>query len=216
MDFREYLAEKSNTKVNEMAPQRMKGNAPFQDDLKNNRIDSISERGINNDYTLVEENFINGLDLYKHKSSLYYVLGHFYKSQIPEDLAQDKSRFAIISSLSGKLEDHFYSKQKQLSRKKVITINTVHTTKEWQKQGISSALYKHIINDGYTIISDKIQYEGAVNLWKNFPFVPGTVTYVYNIKEDKIISKYSSNTPDSQIWSDDESKQKIRLVFASK
>jgi hypothetical protein len=189
------------------SPQKMKGDAPFPEEK--HKLSSISKRGINDKYILLKSDFIIGLDLYTNDND-YYIIGEWYF-----DDTNKKERFAVINELSFELTT-FYSNQKQLNNKQCIIIDTLHTHKDWLYNGISSALYKYIIQQGYIIISDKTQYEGAVNLWKKFPSVSNSVVYIYDIEEDKIISKYTENTPESQVWSDNKSKEKIRLVFTKK
>ena len=67
------------------------------------------------------------------------------------------------------------------------------------------------------LISDSIQYEGAVKLWKSFTKIPGIVLYIWNEKEDKIISKMTAKTHDNSVWSNgdlgDYSKMGTRLIL---
>jgi len=196
--FKEYVDE---------SPQKFTGNAPFEDMEKSDIINSISRKIMNLDYKLIKKNLIKGVDLYSHSNGTYYVLGKYFTNE------HDKERFGVVTDISFKLSRSFRSKQRQLKGNKVIIINTIHTTKEWRGYGLSTALYSYLVNEGYMIISDKVQYEGAINLWKGFLDVPNSKVYIYNMQEDKIISKVGKNTNDSCIWSDDTSKQKIRLIF---
>ena len=195
--------------VNE-SPQRMKGDAPFE----SIGIEEITTIARMDDYILVSKEFLKKegfvFELWKHKKGDYYVLGHFYLDSIKE-----KERFGVVSSVFFRLEKSFRSEQKHLKNKKVLKINTVHTADIWRRQGLASTLYKYFLDTGHIIMSDSMQYQGAVNLWKGFLTIPKTSVYIYDLVEDKFISKMSKNTDDRHIWSDDASKKRIRLVFVN-
>ena len=201
MTFEEYLLEH---------PIRINKDADFEEHPEGLVISLLSRKVLEADYDEINNNFITidtqKLSLYKHSRLDYYIIGFF----IPED----NNRFGIITNISFRKAPESKSNTKILPFVKPIAIQTIHTTTEWRGHGISSKLYHYIVNDlGYTIISDAVQFKGAVALWKRFPEVKGCSVYIYNITEDKIISKYTSNTPDSHVWSDDTSKMSIRLVF---
>jgi len=117
--------------------------------------------------------------------------------------------FASIFELTYKHINGFKSKQKQLQNKDVIVIDTVRTAKDYRRNQIAQTVYETLLNK-YVIVSDQIQYEGAVNLWKRI--IANNVVYIYDILEDKIISKVTTKTHENQIWSDDASKRRMRLV----
>lgn len=200
--FEEFLNE---------SPLHIAGDAPFEDDELNDRIGDVSKQGIEKNYKLINKNFTKGLSLYKHNNGTYYVVGLWYNDN--EETRPNKERFAIITNLSFK-PTTISSKQKQINGKEAIKINIIHTTKEWRYQGISTKLYKYILKQGYCIISDSIQYDGAVELWKKFVTVPNTTIRVYDINKDKIISKFTEKTPYPSVWSKgNNSKMNTRLVF---
>ena len=201
ISFKEYY-----TRLYE-APAHFSGDAPFQDDEINKRISDVSKIGIDKDYILIKKDFIKKLDLYEHTNGTYFIVGKWYTDEI-----QEKERFAVISDVSFTIKE-FNSKQKQL-KGKYISIDTVHTTKEWRHNGISTAIYSYILSKGYDIMSDKVQYDGAVELWKGFLTVPGTVIYIYDNIKDEIISKMTKNTHYNNIWSlNNFDKSRIRLIF---
>lgn len=78
-----------------------------------------------------------------------------------------------------------------INNKIAIKINTINVREANRRDGIASDLYNILTSSGFIIISDGIQYEGAVKLWKSFTRIPGTNLYIWNEKEDKIISKMS-------------------------
>jgi hypothetical protein len=69
------------------------------------------------------------------------------------------------------------------------------------------------MNQGFCIISDSMQYQGAIALWRNFPSVKGSTVWIYDIHNDTIIAKYNSKMHDNHVWSDDNDKANVRLVF---
>lgn len=190
------------------SPQKMPGNAPFEE-LSFKMLSSRSMR-FRDDFNLVESSFINinneSFDLYVSKDHPYYLLGRPYKE------TEKETRFATIFDLSFSIKHNFKSSQKQFKHRKVITIDTVHTANDYRKEGIAQKVYESILKE-YIVISDQLQYEGAVNLWKRL--IANNVVYIYDILDDKIISKVSENTPESQIWSDTSAKRRIRLVMIS-
>lgn len=202
--FIDILLEKDTINLCE-SPQRMKGNAPFEE-ISFSTIATKSKSGVERDYNLYKSNFVKvnneNLDLYKSKTHNYFILGRFYKETETEE------RFAIIFDVSFR-ENKLKSKQKQLNNKSAIIIETVHTAKDYRDNKIARTFYQTIL-EKYIIISDQIQYEGAVYLWKRL--IKENVVYTYDILDDKIISKVSEKTPENHIWSDNESKRRIRLV----
>lgn len=188
------------------APQKMKGNAPFEE-VNFKMISSISKSGITRSYDLVQADFIkikdHQMDLYVSKDHPFYVLGRFFNDTEKEE------RFATVFELTFR-KTTLKSKQKQLNNKDVILIDTVQTAKDYRENKIAQTMYEFLLSK-FIIISDQVQYEGAINLWKRL--IVNNVVYTYDILEDKIISKVSPNTPESQIWSDDSSKRRIKLVM---
>lgn len=185
----------------------MKGDAPFET-VNFQKIASVSKRWCEIEANLVKKNFITvkneAIDLYVAKDHPFYRLGKFYKE------TETEIRFAVIFELTFRLNSNFQSKQKQLAGKDVIVIETVHTSKDYRNSGIAQKFYETILSK-FVIISDQLQYEGAVNLWKRL--IANNNVFIYDILEDKIISKVTSNTPETHIWSDDSSKRRIRLIM---
>lgn len=207
--FEEFIEYAKDTVFINEAPMHLKGDAPFEDNVIKTRIGDVSETIIEKDYILEKDKFFKNFDLYMHKSKGYYCLGSWYIEE-----QSGKKRFGIINDLSFEF-DKLRTKQKQLINEKFIKINTAHTTMSWRGNGISTSLYAYILSKGFSIISDSVQYDGAVKLWKGFTTVPNSVILIYDIVEDKIISKFTDKTPRNSVWSDDYSKSRIRLVFSS-
>jgi len=145
-------------------------------------------------YKLIENNFttINKekLSLYRSIDYNYYVVGKFYKEY------EDKERFAVIADLSFKFKN-LNSKQKQL-KSKTFVIETVHVATDFRFKGIANKFYKYILKFNQ-LMCDNIQYEGAVELWKSLIECKDIVVWIYNTKEDKIISKATKLTNPNHI-----------------
>lgn len=110
----------------------------------------------------------------------------------------------------------------------VTEVKTVNTHSKFRKRGFASAIYKSMMFEGTKLMSDAVQYKGAVVLWKDFFITPDdgeewkrmiddkeiTVS-LYDILEKKVILndlKSIEYLTDSQIWSDDSSKTHLRLI----
>lgn len=206
MKFKDYVTQKLYE-----SPQRMPDDAPFEE-VFFDKITDISKRIIDLDYILVEKNFIevknNKLDLYKHKDAKYYVLGRFYQD------TKEKQRFAVIFEIL-LYDNEISSKHKLLKNRNIERVESVHTSKNFRGNKIATKVYKEIMKDS-VLMSNQIQYRGAVNLWKTFIDNPKILVYIYDILEDKIITKVTKNTDIKHIWSDDSSKRRIRLLATFK
>lgn len=186
--------------VNE-SPVSLEGNAPFE--TLDNR--SKSENGIKEDYYKIS-NF-NSYEIYKHNTLDYIILGKWFNTN-------KKNKFAIIAELSfiSYTNKTLFNKFK----KSCIEIKTIQVKEANKREGLASYLYKFLSNN-YIIVSDKVQYNGAVKLWKNFAKEEDVKVYIYDSIKDIIISKMSNKTPDNYIWSkgdkNDYSKMKIQLLL---
>ena len=187
--------------------QTMKGNAPFEE-VGFSKITDISEKVMKLQYKIIQKDFIKvkneSLDLYVSKDHPYYILGRYYRE------TEDKDRFAVIFDLSLS-KNRFNSNHRLLKNKEIDRIETVQTAKDFRGNKIATKVYLEILRNRI-LICDKIQYEGAVELWKSIIDMKEIDVYIYDILEDKIISKVSNKTSKNQIWSTDSSKQRIRLV----
>lgn len=202
LNFREWLKEKE---LNEMSPVKMMGNAPFES-LGNL---SKSKNSLEEDYIKITE--LNEYDVvYKHKKlELIIVVREFF-----EELRQE-TRYAIIAEMSFKI-DKIKSTNKLINNKEAVILKTINVREANRRQNIASKLYL-LLSEYYIVISDSVQYEGAVKLWKSFIRIPNIVLYIWDEQEDKIISKMTSKTHDNAIWSNgdlkDYSKMKVRLIL---
>lgn len=185
------------------SPRKMKGDAPFSE-FSEYVLKEKSKKVL--DLYHSDTGFrYRGMSLYKSDKSQTYIMGFF---------AED-DRLSVVNETT-LVETKYTSDTKLLKGKKLVAIDTVHTSLYWRGEGVSGSMYRYILDQGYTIISDSLQYEGAVNLWKGFLRMQDVVVYIYDIQEDVIISKASPNTPESHIWSTNSDKERIRLVLVKK
>ena len=109
----------------------------------------------------------------------------------------------------------------------VIEVKKVNTHSKWRRKGFATAIYKSIMFEGTKIMSDAVQYKGAVKIWKSFfesnegqewkSMIDDKKIKVqlYDIITKKIIYDNISDVKDLtdvDIWSFDSSKANLRLV----
>ena len=190
--FRELLLE---------SPMKMPGDAPFET-LKHM---SKSENGIRDEFTYIDT--FKDIEIYQHNSLDWIIAGMFY---IDENTS--KKLFGIVGEVSYTHRTFKSTANKILRSRDVISVDTVHVEEASRRSGLASIFYKILLRK-YNVMSDKLQYEKAALMWKNFATETDNKIYIYDAHEDKIISKMSTKTPDSRVWSDDTSKMKIRMII---
>jgi len=189
------------------SPMKMPGDAPFETLDYNSK----SENGIKEEFDFLGE--FQKIQIFKHKKLNWVIAGKFYT-----DENTSKKMFGIVAELSYTPQTFRSTSNKILLSRPVIGIDTVQVKEADRRSKIASAMYKTLLMK-YNIMSDKLQYEKAALMWKNFATETDNTIYIYDAYLDKIISKMSSKTPDEHIWSDgsvgDTSKMKIRMVMVS-
>jgi hypothetical protein len=96
----------------------------------------------------------------------------------------------------------------ELEHKKQLQISIVATVPNLEGLGLASSIYQALMDDGYVIVSDNVQYEGGKRLWKKLSIVPSLNVFVYDtiehdfIKDDsgKVINYDTKNLADDKIW----------------
>lgn len=158
---------------------------------------------------------IKDFELYSFKKRDLLILGKFVDTLVYG--TKEEVRFARVAELSF-THKILTSKQKQLNGKEIININTIHVEESQRRNKLSSELYFYLLQE-YLIFSDKIQYENAYKMWKNFASIKGVFIYIYDSKEDKIISRLTTKTPDEHVWSlgedNDYTKHRIQLILTN-
>lgn len=108
----------------------------------------------------------------------------------------------------------------------VTEVKTINTHSKWRNKRFGTAIYKSMIAEGTTIMSDAVQYKGAVKLWKDFYMAESSeewkmmidnnsiIVDLYDVIDKKVIfhNLRETKVPDNYIWSDDSSKHHLRLV----
>ena len=192
--------------VNEMSPVKMSGNAPFE--CLEGESKSLS--AISDDF--FEIGTINSNKVFKHnKFDLIKVTRLYYDEVKKED------RWAIIADLSFSIIENLKSDNKIINNKSAIKISSINVRESNRRDGIASKLYSLIMSKGYIVVSDGLQYENAVKLWKSFTKIDGIKVYIWDEMKDVIISKMTSKTHDNSIWSNgdlgDYSKMSTKLIL---
>lgn len=180
----------------------MHGDAPFE--TLDGRSKSL--KGIKDSFTKIT--IYKDFSIYKHKKLDYIIVGKFYDDDIT-----NKSRFAIVADMGFK-ESKAISYNKVFRKKNIIQVETIHVQQAMRREKIASFLYKYLLRE-YNIMSDKIQYENAVKMWKNFIKETDNTIYLYNSVEDKIITKITNNSNPNYIWKEfpDFEKHKYQLLM---
>lgn len=193
--------------VNEMAPVKMTGNAPFET-LKG-RSKSISY--LTDDSFKIGELSDGTLEVYKHNKLDYIIVGAKYTDEVTKD-----ERFGIVAELSYSTIK-VKSDNKLINGKDAIRISTIQVNEANRKERIASSLYQLLLNQDYIVISDGVQYEGAVKLWKSFTKIDGIKVLIWDEMKDVVISKMTAKTHDNAIWSNgdlgDYSKMSTKLIL---
>jgi hypothetical protein len=107
-----------------------------------------------------------------------------------------------------------------------LQVQRVYTISEFEHDGIASYVYALLVRDGYTIISDKVQYLGDKELWKKMAREANLLDYSIYIHNDDTgyikdqtgnILKYdASNIDDSIIWKTFVIGQKTVLILTGR
>lgn len=206
MDIKEEFRNWVKKELNEMSPVRMSGNAPFES-LDN---ESKSLSAMTDDFFEIGK--INSNVVFKHKKFNIIKVARIYFDEI-----RQKERWAIIAELSFN-SIKVKSDNRLINKKDAIKISSINVREANRRDGIASKLYILLLNLGYIVISDGVQYEGAIKLWKSFIEIQGIKVYIWDEMEDKIISKMTSKTHDNSIWSDgtlnNYSKMRVKLILS--
>jgi hypothetical protein len=108
--------------------------------------------------------------------------------------------------------------------KNPLQVQLVYTATEFEHNGIASYLYATIIKNGYTIVSDEVQYLGGYKLWKKM--ANQAKLYDYKIRiwnkdngylkddNDQIIEYDSTNIDDSLIWKENTIGRKTLIILS--
>lgn len=108
---------------------------------------------------------------------------------------------------------------------KVLQVSVVEVVRESKMKNLGSFLYSSLVQEGYTILSDNLQYEGGYQLWKKLArsHLPNEVVYIMDhgrlMLDDKgqPVEYDGTNIPDEKIWSENDNlKNYVLLVYTKK
>jgi hypothetical protein len=108
-----------------------------------------------------------------------------------------------------------------------LQVQKVYTIEPYKGDGIASFLYALLAKEGFTIISDKVQYLGGKELWKHMAREAKLNDYTIHIWNEisgyvkdeatgSIIEYDSKNIDDAIIWKKTGIGQKTLLILKSK
>lgn len=155
----------------------------------------ISVSAIKRDYRKLGE--IDDLIVYIDSHSTHVIVIDL-SSQVTDSRFEQVFRLQFKSSNLLKFTNDFTN---------IIQVDKVSVLRKAGAQGIASAVYKMIVDSGFTLVSDITQFEPAQALWKKIAADPEYITYVADIDHgifkdsDGVDIKYNgSNIPDHDIW----------------
>lgn len=105
----------------------------------------------------------------------------------------------------------------------MLQIDRVATIPAYESFGIASMMYAHLVNKGYVVISDTIQYRGGMRLWKKIARNSLSNDYIVHIydrqindylrdEHNQILTYDGNNLPDDNIWLTGKSGQRFILI----
>lgn len=106
-----------------------------------------------------------------------------------------------------------------------LQVSNVWTEHEYEGSGVASYMYASLVRDGFTIISDRIQYLGGKELWKKMSREAGLSDYRINIwNEDSgyiqdhgtPIEYNTQNIDDADIWQTTDIGRKTVLILRTR
>jgi len=114
---------------------------------------------------------------------------------------------------------------KQFLNQKVLQVDIVEVVRKAKFEGLGTFLYSCLVQKGFTVISDTLQFKGGKALWKKIArsHLSNEMVMIMDhgdIKmtdDGKPIAYDGSNIPDSDIWSEAKGeKDYVLLVYTKK
>jgi len=107
---------------------------------------------------------------------------------------------------------------------KILQVDLVEVARQNKFEGLGTFLYSSLVQDGYTIISDTLQYEGGYKLWKKIArsHLANEAVYILDHghlildKDGKPVLYDGENVPEEEIWSDNSDLKKFVLLVYTK
>jgi hypothetical protein len=191
--------------------------------IKDSKFDYMSYDAVERLYDILEfEEYlsIKGKIVIPALGKKKYMASAFIKVVNPHN--EDRKSLKIISQISFYHPSTLSAIPEDI--KNPLQVQLVYTNPEFENRGIASYLYATIIKNGYTIISDEVQYLGGYKLWKkmaNQAKLYNYKIYIWN-KEDgylknddgEIIEYDSTNIDDSLIWKENTIGRKTLMILS--
>ena len=153
------------------------------------------------------------------RNSLEFMLGYWRVKEIKTKAGIEKVN--IFESVFQIGLSRYKSVEKKLGYKRLINVNGVAVLKGYSGKGISTIIYKYLVNElEYNILGDEQQYFGARKLWSRLSKELDVEVDLIDIKEKKVIEsniilhhgQYDEDF-DKRLWSYEDDKQNIRSVL---
>jgi hypothetical protein len=178
-----------------------------------NTFPSISSDRIKRDLKLLFN--VNGVDVYEdinNRSELRLIGVEDKKS----DIWSGEHRYKVVIRLQATKIISSY----MLRGGNNIQIKNVEIVDTKQGEGTLSAVYINLVKLGYTVVSDKIQLVGGMNLWKSLikKDLSAFNIQVWNVKKNSYIGAPGVDVPLDIIWTsnDNTSGKNLLLVISKK
>jgi len=102
----------------------------------------------------------------------------------------------------------------------IYNVDGIKVKDTYQSRGIALKLYKMLVEDGYVILGDEVQYFGARRLWTKLSKRFDVVISIININTGDILEKdvdlthgFEDYEFDDRVWSYTDEKKDIRLLL---
>lgn len=205
-------------------------------ELRNRTIDAVEEKWINREDTFIS---FNAAD------RSYYALKENSKfkteNEQPVKILMTKKHYMSIAAIpkfnKATQEDALLLLSKIMFKdhisinlpkelKNVLQVDKVVTVKRYQDTGLASYMYALIAKNGFTIVSDTVQYLGGKQLWKRMARLAHLNDYKINIWDQRtgyvkdengnILEHNISNIDDAIIWKENSIGQQTVLILSNK
>ena len=106
---------------------------------------------------------------------------------------------------------------------KTIIVSGVKTPEDLRGSGYGYTLYQALLDDGYAVMSDRVQFNGARKIYQKFSDSGTVIVDLFDDKEKEFIAKDVKLQHgaemweiDDKVWSFDNSKGDIRIILRKK
>ena len=132
----------------------------------------------------------------------------------PRDTIPDRQEFRAFINVEGEVPSRITPYRKPL------IVRFIYVSTERRTRGLAISLYSWLVQQGYTLIGDQEQYNGARRLWARLSTLPGYAVDLLNIYTGKVVKTgvtlhQGANELDfdKEVWSADEKLVHLRPVL---